>query len=178
LTPGPCCLGLEGSAELLPVGITDALGEMVIPHQVSDPQVFSIGHVVGPEKGERRLVMKVAPLPLHLLVLAGQQPRGFLPAFAPLLPAGEPFLRLRQRLLSLAVMARILDGLPLRGEEEHPQPGVHARLLAGRRQGLDGHPGTEEARVAAVRLSAEGDRLDGALEGGRTNARRCARSGT
>ena len=46
-TPGACCLGFEDGTERRPARITDALGEMVVPYHVGDPQVFEIDRVVG-----------------------------------------------------------------------------------------------------------------------------------
>src|SRR5258708_40289635 len=66
-TPGPCCLGFEDGPKRRPARIADAFGEVVIADQVGDLQVFEIDRIVGSEQRERRLVVEVAALSLHLL---------------------------------------------------------------------------------------------------------------
>ncbi len=63
-TPGACCLGFEDGTELRPARIADALGEVAVPYQVGDPQVFQIDGVVVPQQRQRGLVVEVGALPL------------------------------------------------------------------------------------------------------------------
>jgi hypothetical protein len=44
-----------------------------VPDQIADLQLFQIDGVVAAQQRERALMVKVAPLPLHLLVLALQE---------------------------------------------------------------------------------------------------------
>ena len=72
-TPGSCCLGVEDRTELRPAGITDALGEVVVPYHSADLQSFEIDGVRLAHQEERGFMMEVAALPLHLLLLALQE---------------------------------------------------------------------------------------------------------
>src|SRR5260370_39379091 len=69
-TPGPYCLGFEDGTECCPARSTDAFGEVAIPYHIADLQVFEIQRVVGSQQRARRLVVEVAPLPLHVLMRA------------------------------------------------------------------------------------------------------------
>jgi len=66
--PSPCCLGVEDGAKLRPAGIADALGQVTIPRQVGNPQVFQIDRIVVSEQRQCRLVVEVLPPALHCLV--------------------------------------------------------------------------------------------------------------
>src|SRR5262245_48702294 len=44
--PAPRCLAREESTKLRPAGVRDGLGQMSVPHQVGDPQVFQIEGIV------------------------------------------------------------------------------------------------------------------------------------
>src|SRR5262249_24746901 len=162
LLTGACCLVRKRSAKLAPAGIADALAEMPIPHQIGDPQVFYIQPIVLAHQCQRRLVVEDAPLASYLMVLLGDQPARLLTPFAPLLAAGEPFLRLGELLLGAARVARVLDRLALGRDEEDLQPHINAHLAARGRQGLDGYVGTGQGDVPAIRLAADRHRLDGA----------------
>ena len=74
-TASICCFAFEDGPKLRPARIADAFGEVRILDQVGHPQVFQIDGVVGSHQGERRLVVKVPPLPLDLLVLLGEPSR-------------------------------------------------------------------------------------------------------
>ncbi len=58
-TPGACCRGFEDGTELRPTRIADALGEVVIPYHVGDPQVFEIDRVVLAQQCQRGFVMEI-----------------------------------------------------------------------------------------------------------------------
>ena len=60
-------------------------------------------------------------------------------------------------------MARVLDGVAVRRDEEHLQSDVDAGLFAGERQRLGGHLGTREADVPPIGLARDRDGLDPAL---------------
>jgi hypothetical protein len=55
---------------------------MVIPHQVGDPQLLVIDHLVGAHKVQRRLVVNVLSLTSHGLMRPGENTDGFPPALA------------------------------------------------------------------------------------------------
>src|SRR5258708_37239090 len=71
--PGSCSLESEDGQERAPPGIGDALGQGVVLHQVADPQVFVIDHVVLLDELTGFLVVKVAPLVVHVLMGFGEQ---------------------------------------------------------------------------------------------------------
>ena len=71
---------LHGWCGTLPSPIADALGEGMIAHQVGDPQVFQIDHIVLAHQRERGLVVKVRALAPHMLVLLRALGHGLLPA--------------------------------------------------------------------------------------------------
>src|SRR5262249_50734891 len=52
----PFCLAREHSTELCPARVRDGLGQVTVPHQVGDPQVFEIEHIILAYQPERRLV--------------------------------------------------------------------------------------------------------------------------
>ena len=64
--PGACCLESEDAQERAPARIMDALGEMVVLEHVGRLQVLVIDHVVVAHQRERRLVVEVLSLALHL----------------------------------------------------------------------------------------------------------------
>ncbi len=108
-------------------------------------------------------MLEVGSLPAHRLVVAGEKARRLLAPFAALLPATYRAVRLLQLALRLAVVAWVLDDLPVRRDEEHVQPHLNAGLASGERQRLGGHVGTREADVPPSRLFGERDGLDAAL---------------
>src|SRR5690348_917250 len=163
LTASVCCFALKDAAERRPAGITDALAEMTVPHHVGHPQIFEVDHVVGPDECQGRLVVKVAPLPPHVLVPLGKDTYGFLTALALFLAARDAPLGLLERLFPLPVMTWVLYRVASGGDQEHLQAQINARLLAGRRQGLGGHLHTGETDIPAVRFFGEGDGLDRAF---------------
>ena len=90
-------------------------------------------------------MVEVPPLPLHFLVLLGQELHRFPAALAALLPPRDPPLGFLQRLLGFAVVPGILHDLAFGGDEKHLQANVDAGLLTGGRQGLHGHIRAGEA---------------------------------
>jgi amphi-Trp domain-containing protein len=164
-TASVCCFAFEDGPELCPAGITDALGQVVVLDHVGHLQVFKIDDLVVAHQLERRFMLEVAPLPVDLLVLLGQELHGLAAAFAPLLATGDTALRLFQLSLAAAGVPGILDTLTLSGDEKHLQPNVDTRFPAGWRQELRGYFSTREGRVPAVGFMDNGDRLDRAFEG-------------
>jgi hypothetical protein len=88
-----------------PSCVRNGLGQVVIPHQVGDPQLLVIQHSVLAQQCQRRLVVKGGPLATDRLVRFRQQYKRFPTASAPLLAFGATALTLRQILLCLAVTA-------------------------------------------------------------------------
>jgi hypothetical protein len=106
-TPGACCLGFEDGTECGPAGITDALGQVSVAHQVGDPQIFELDRVVQPEQRQRGLVVKVGVVPLHRLVRPLQVAHSRAAALAALLATRTAALGLLQAPLRMAVVAWI-----------------------------------------------------------------------
>jgi hypothetical protein len=164
-TASVCCFADQDGPKLRPAGIRDALGEVGVADQVGHRQIFQIDGILGSYQPERRLVVKVPPLPLHGLVLLSQQLHRFLVPLAAFLPPRHPPLGFGQRLLGLAVMAGTLDHLTFRSDQKDLQPHINAHLLPSGRQRLDGHRLTGEADIPAVRFVGDGHGLDGAHDG-------------
>src|SRR5262249_37957826 len=110
--PGPRCLESEDDPKLPPARVRDGLAEAAIPYQLGNPpvfpQAFQIAELVTHPPRQARLMVEVAPLPAHLLVLAGHQAYRLPPPLAALLPTREAFLRFGHGFLGLAVVARVL----------------------------------------------------------------------
>src|SRR5581483_7827060 len=156
-TPGACCLGFEDGTELRPARITDALGEMAVPYHVGDPQIFEIDGVVLAQQHERRLVVEVRALALHLLMRLAKAAHRLAAPFAALLAAAHPFVGLGELLLRFAVVTRILDRFPISGDEEHLQAYVYARLASGGWQGLRGNISARDDGIPPIRFFGDRD---------------------
>ncbi len=157
--PSVSCFGFEDGPEVRPACVAAGLGEMAIPHHAGDLHLFAGEGVVVAKEVQRRLVVEVRALALHRLVRLGEQSNGLAAAMTPLLASGDAPLRLRALLLAASVVARIRHHLPIRRAEKDLQPYVNPRLPARRRQWLHRHLRTGEARVPAIRLPRDRDRL-------------------
>src|SRR5262245_23608512 len=136
--PGACCLVRENREELASSGVLHAcvaagfpLGPMVCiaafavrlrlrtAAQVRGLHGLDIERVVLAYEDERRLVVKVAPLPAHMLMLLGAIPHGLLASLAALLSACYPLLRFLELFLRLAIVPRVGHALalPIGGDE-------------------------------------------------------------
>jgi hypothetical protein len=62
----------ENQDELIPACVTDALCQMMVLHHPFHVQFFDSNRIELPHDLERRLVMKVGPLPPNLLMLLGE----------------------------------------------------------------------------------------------------------
>src|SRR5262249_21233031 len=151
-TPGACCLGFKDGTKCCPASITDAFGQVAVAYHVGDPQIFQINRVVGTEKYQCGLVVKVGALPADVLMLRGQQLAGLLAALAALLALGDALLSLGKLLFRLPIVAWARYQVSLRCDEEHLQPHVYARLTSRVGQRLSRHLGTREADIPAVRF--------------------------
>ena len=121
-TPGACCLGFEDGAELRPTRIEMLLAEVTVPYHVGDPQIFEVNRVVLAQAASVRSCggsRRAGAAPSDA-ALASQLDR-LAPAVAPLLAARDTTLGLGELLLTTPVVARVLDRLPLRGDEEDLQ---------------------------------------------------------
>ena len=163
-TASVCCFAVEDSPELLPAGITDALGQMCVLDHIADPQFFQIDDIVLTQQQERRLMMEVVPLTPDFLVLLGEEQHRFPAPLAALLPPRDPPLGFLQCALGFPIVPRILHDFAFGGDEKHLQADVDARLLTGGREGLHGHICAGEAAVPAVRFMGDGDRFDRTLQ--------------
>jgi hypothetical protein len=159
-----CCFAAQDGAELCPAGIRDALGQVRVADHIRHPQIFERDHVVRSQQGECGLVMEIGALPLHRLMLPGEQLYCFTAAFAALLSTGDAALGFLELSLRPTIVPRILDGLAAGGDEKHLQANVDASLLPCRRKWLYRHAFTGEAHVPAVRFLADGHRLRCTLE--------------
>ena len=103
---------------------------MVVRDHIGRLQVFVIHHVVLAHTGQRRLVVKVLPLPAHLLMRFRQQRDRFASADAALLaPRDAPLGRL-QRPFGFAVPAGGEDACAIGEGGECLNAKVDPRLLA------------------------------------------------
>ena len=159
------CFAAQDGPELPPARITDALGEARILDQIGHLQIFQIDHIIGLHQPECRLMMKVPPLSLHLLVLLGQQLQRLLAPRVAWLPARHSPLRFLQRLLRSAVGVRIGHRLSACCHQKHGETQIDTGLLSGGRQGTDWNTFTGKTDIPAVRFMGNGHRFDGALEG-------------
>src|SRR5262249_836146 len=138
---------------------TDALAEMSIPYQVSDPHIFEVDRVEVAYECVGGLVMEVGALALHFLMLARQQLDRLLAALAARLAPGDAALGFLEPFLRFALMGGVVYRVTLSGDEKHLQSYVNARLTTSRWQRLCRHLGTGEAHIPPVRLTRDRDGL-------------------
>jgi hypothetical protein len=62
----------EDQDELIPARVTDVLCQMMVLHHPFYVQIFYSNRIELSQDIERRLVMKVGPLPPNLLMLSGE----------------------------------------------------------------------------------------------------------
>ena len=159
------CFAFEDGPKLCPASITDALGQVRVPHHVGDLQVFEIDGIELAHQGKSSLMVEVLALPAHLLVLPGQELHSLPASFAAFFAAGDPAVRFLQFPLGLTIVTGIVGDLALGSDEEHFQADVYASLLAGWQQWVRGHIGARETAVPPVGFLGERDRLDRAFKG-------------
>src|SRR5258708_11860664 len=124
LTPGPCCLGFKDAPERCPARIADAFGEVGVPDQIADLQVFQIDHIVLAHQAKRRLMVEITPLPLDLLMLLRALSDGLPPSRTPPLAARQALLGFRKLFLGFAVMAGGSHPRPPPPAHHNPPPAV------------------------------------------------------
>src|SRR5262249_25098416 len=124
-----------------------------------------IDRVILTHESERRRVVEVLALALHLQVGAGQQRDRLATAIASLLAAAHAALGRLERALCTAIPAGVEDARPVRRGSEGFQAKINPDLLAGGQERLYGHVGTREANIPAGRLPRDRDRLGGAVNG-------------
>ena len=142
-------LQLEGkdSEELSPARIADALGQVVIPHQVGHSQVFMIDHVVGLHQLGGLLVMEVAALPCNVLLGFGQQGYRFASAAAALFAPCYPSLAAAQIRFGLTIVTRGADRLPVGQGGKRLQPQIDRRLLPSGWEGINRYLRTRDRHI-------------------------------
>jgi hypothetical protein len=168
---GACRLESEDGEKRRPARIGDALGEVVVLDHVGRVQVFVIDRIVRPHQGERRLMVKILPLALQLLMRLGKQRYRLAPTMAALLSSGPPTLRCFQRALGFPAPAGIEDARPIRKGGERLSAKVYAGLLSRLRQRRYRHVGAGEADIPAISVPADSDGLGRALQ--RTRSANC-----
>src|SRR5262249_16455897 len=155
--------GLAAGPVVLIVAVLILLWRRTAP-QVGGLDCLDIDHVVVAHQGQRCLVLEVGPLSPDMLMLLGALSSGLRASLAAPLATRDPLVDLLQPLLGLAGVPWIGHSIPLSRDEKHLQPNVYARLFAGERQRLYGHIRTRERDIPPIRLFADRDRLEGALE--------------
>jgi hypothetical protein len=104
-------------------------------------------------------MVKVGALPLDALMFSLQEGDRLVAAPAALLAARYPTVRLGKSLLGLPIVTRVLDHIPIGGDEKHREAHVNAGLASRRGQRLGGHLRTRDAGVPAIRFPPDGHRL-------------------
>ena len=110
--PAPTALKVRMAQKRTPPRIADALGQVVVPHHVGDPQVFVIDYVVRLDQLAGFSVMEVTALVADVLMGFRQERHRFASTVAPPLAPRYPALTLRQIGFGFAVVAG--------GENTHP----------------------------------------------------------
>ena len=115
----------------------DALGEAPIPRQIGDigdPQVLQmtvqIDRDVVSEQLQCRLVVKVPPLALHVLMRFAQLAHRLPTLFAALLAAAHALVGFGEFLFTAPGVAWVVHDQPIGGDEKHLRAHVYARLVS------------------------------------------------
>jgi hypothetical protein len=136
---------------------------VVILDHLGRLSMLVIDRLVGAHKGERRLVVKVAPLAPHLLphllMRLCQQLDRFAPAVAVLLSARDTALRGLQCALGFAIPARREYTCAVRERSEGFYAKVNPGFLSSSRERLYGYISAREADIPAIRFPADRHRL-------------------
>ena len=103
--PGSYRLEREDGQKHTPPSIADALGQVVVPHHVGDPQVFVIDYVVRLDQLAGVSVMEVTALVADVLMGFCQERHRFASTVAPLLAPRYPSLATSQIGFGFAVVA-------------------------------------------------------------------------
>jgi hypothetical protein len=140
---------------------------MMVLHHVGGLRVFLVDCVIFTHESERRLVVKVPPLTLHLLMDFRQQIHRLSPAVAAPFASADAPLRGFQRPFGLAIPAGREDarafGEGSEGFASTVYPKVDAGFLSSHGKRLYGHVVTRAANVPTVRFSGDRDRLGAAF---------------
>ena len=112
MLPSVCCFESKDGEERAPSRIRDALGEMVVPDHVGRLQILKVDGIILLDQRVRFFVVKVAPLPLHLLVRLCEQVHRLAPSVAPLLPSGYAPLAAAQICFRFVVIAGVFVIVP------------------------------------------------------------------
>ena len=139
--PAHAALASRMRTELRPARIADALGEVMVPDHIGDPQIFEIDRVVLAHEIQRGLVVEVGALALQRLMRPLEVAHRFAPALAAFLAARDTLIGLGELLFTPAVVARVLDRFPVSGERPS-SPRLcrsHVRWAARVAPGQPGH---------------------------------------
>jgi hypothetical protein len=101
----------EDNEKCAPTRVLYALGEMMIPHHPDHVQMFDTNTAIALCVVFGSLEVEVTTLAADLEMLACDLTAGFAAAMTALLPAAHPALRMRQTLLALPKVSRILDSI-------------------------------------------------------------------
>src|SRR5262249_43826543 len=127
--------------------------------------VLVIDRVVRPHELERRLMVKVLPLPPHRLMCLGENADSLAPAMAPALATTDTSLAFGEIHFCLAVAGWRADAHAVRKRGERLNTEVYPGLLSSGRERLHWHIRAGEGRVPAVGLVRDRDRLGRAFDG-------------
>ena len=122
----------------------------MVLEQVGRRHVCVLERVVGLNEAERRLLVDVGALALHLQVGTGQQMHRLPPAGAALLAAAHPTVGRLEAAVRPALPPGVEDALAMRQGGEGRDSPVYAGLLARGVQRLCGHVGAREADIPPV----------------------------
>ena len=107
---------LHPAQERAPSRIVDGLGEVPVALHVPYLQVLKGNQVARRDERVRLFAGKILALPLDLQIRFRKALPGFLPVVRLLLLAREPTVELFEPLLRLAVVARVVEGTPVRNQ--------------------------------------------------------------
>src|SRR5205807_2948724 len=111
LMPSTCSLGREDVEERAPGGVHDALCEMMVLDHAVDREFLNSDMMIVFAVLRSHLIVEVPTLPLDLEMGLCGTLGSLTPSLRTLLPSRYDPLLASERLLALAVVAGILDGL-------------------------------------------------------------------
>lgn len=162
--PSIFCFGLKDVDELTPTGVTDALGQGMVPNHVGYSEVFSSNEATAFHQHVSSLVMEVTTGIPDTLMLPSQDMDSLASAIATLPSARDPLLGLDQCGLGPAQETGVRDLFPIAGGQEALQSHIDTDSLKSGRQ-WDSFNLTGEHGVPPATLPLDGQRLGGALQG-------------
>ena len=116
--------GEEGT----PTGVHDGFGQMMIFHHIGDLKVFDRNMVIAFSVLLGRLEVEVSALPRYLEMGLRRTLSGFTLAVTALLASAHGTLLASQGRLTLAIVARVINGMPFAISQERFQPDINADI--------------------------------------------------